>query len=101
MIQFATAYYFVTWDELHRVTSVEEFHSQIDQIVRDFACEDCRKHFQELVSSHPIPLEKVTTLEEAKLWYWLSHNLINIRIGKDWEPLNVLDKYENSCSNKI
>ena len=100
MIQFASAYYFVTWDELHRVTSVEEFHSQVDQIVREFACEDCREHFKELVDSHPFPLDKVTTLEEAKIWYWLSHNLVNVRIGKEWQPLDVLQQYySNSCNS--
>ena len=62
MIQFATAYYFVTWDELHRVTSVEEFHSQVDQIVREFACEDCR--------------EMLTAILTRKF----THNLIYLRM---------------------
>lgn len=96
-IQLGSAFYFVTWDELHRVSSVDEFHDQVVRIMREFACEDCREHFSELVKTHPFPLDKVTTLDEAKIWYWLSHNIINTRLEKEWAPYTVLEQYKNTC----
>ncbi len=98
-VQACNAYYFVTWPELHRIKSVDEFKSNVDRIVKDFACEDCRAHFENLVETHMFPLEYVDTLEEARLWLYLAHNSVNLRIGKPWQPLTILDQYEHTCSS--
>ena len=94
-----SSFYFATWDELHRIRSVDEFHDRVTRIMHEFACEDCRDHFVALVESHPFPVEKVRTVKEARIWFWLTHNLINIRLEKEWAPLAVLDKYSSSCSS--
>ena len=96
-IHVVCGFYFVTWQDLHRVASVDEFHTNVRRVVEEFACEDCRKHFEDLVNTHVIPLDRVTTLEEARIYLWLAHNMVNLRIGKDWFPLSVLDQYENTC----
>ena len=96
-VHVVSGFYFVTWQDLHRVRSVDEFHTNVQRVVNEFACEDCRKHFEDLVNTHVIPLDRVTTLEEARIYLWLAHNMVNTRIGKDWFPLSVLDQYETTC----
>lgn len=91
------AHYFVTWEDLHRVSTVEEFHTNVRRVVEEFACEDCRKHFEDLVNTHVIPLDRVETLEEARIYMWLAHNMVNVRIGNPWYPLSVLDQYNDKC----
>ena len=51
-----------------------------------FPCEECRDHFSALVADHPFPLEHVATDEEARVWTWLTHNIVNRRLGKPWFP---------------
>ena len=45
-----------------------------------------QEHFQQLVQNHTFPLEHVTTVQEAKIWMWMAHNMVNMRIGKVWIP---------------
>ena len=96
-VKACSSYYFVTWPELHNVKTVEEFHSNVGRIVEEFACEDCRHHFENLINTHMIPLEHVKTIEEARIWLYLAHNSVNLRIGKEWAPLEILKEYENTC----
>ena len=81
--------------ELHTFSTVEDFKTKVDLVRTEFACEECREHFQQLVQNHTFPLEHVTTVQEAKIWMWMAHNMVNMRIGKVWIPLTVLDQYED------
>lgn len=96
-IRVVSGYFFISWDELHRVRNIDDFHLSVRRVIEEFPCEECRVHFEDLVNTHMIPLDSVHSVEEAKLWLWLAHNSINQRIGKPWFPLSVLDQYENSC----
>ena len=98
LLPSVSSYYFISWKELHTVSSVEDFHIAVPDIVHDFACEDCRSHFKNLVDTHPMPVDRVGTLEEVRIWMWLAHNMVNVRIGKEWAQLTVLDQYESTCS---
>jgi len=75
------------WLHLHGAETVDILKRRVYQYSQDFPCEDCRVHFNELLENHPFPLESVNTLEEARIWSWLTHNLVNVRIGKGWHPL--------------
>ena len=94
-LPLVNCYYFVTWEELHRVRTVEEFHTNVRRVIDEFACEDCRKHFEDLVNTHVWPLDKVETIEEARLYLYLAHNMVNLRLDKEWAPLAILDQYED------
>ena len=95
MCSMASAFYFASWKELHTFSTVEDFKTKVDLVRTEFACEECREHFQQLVQNHTFPLEHVTTVQEAKIWMWMAHNMVNMRIGKVWIPLTVLDQYED------
>ena len=97
-VSVCSSFYFVSWGELHSVKNVEEFHYNVKRVVEEFACEDCRKHFEDLVNTHPIPVDMVTTVDEARIWMWIAHNMVNVRIGKPWAPYSILEQYSGSCN---
>ncbi|CAL8248071.1 unnamed protein product [Merluccius merluccius] len=43
-----------------------------------FGCEQCGRHFEEMAAQS---LDQVTTTEEAMIWLWSKHNLVNSRLA--------------------
>ncbi len=73
-----------SWERLHSARTVPELVRTVHEYQERFPCEECREHFNELVQNHPFPLEEVHTLEDMRIWTWLTHNMVNRRIGKEW-----------------
>lgn len=78
------------WSDLHKVKSLDEFHAVVNYFRTAFPCEECRKDFDNLMQTHPYPLAEVSDMQEVKVWSWLTHNMVNKKIGKAWEPLSIL-----------
>jgi len=80
-----------TWSTLHASTSDPEVLKRtVSDYRENFPCLDCREHFEWLVSTHPFPLEYVRTPADARVWTWLTHNLVNIRLNKSWESFDIM-----------
>ena len=73
-----------TW--VGNITQPALLRTTVQQYVDHFPCEDCREHFAQLVHAHPFPLEHVQTPQDAHIWTWLTHNMVNLRLGKPWFP---------------
>lgn len=46
-----------------------------------FGCADCSKHFQEMAKERQI--DAVKTMDDAILWLWSAHNVVNKRLAGD------------------
>ncbi|XP_044746119.1 sulfhydryl oxidase 1-like isoform X2 [Coccinella septempunctata] len=46
-----------------------------------FGCADCSQHFQKMASERKI--EQVSSLNEAIMWLWAAHNVVNARLAGD------------------
>ena len=79
-----------SWNRLHTAHSAQTLKDVVEDYVESFPCEECRVHFEELVETHPFPVEKVQTVEEARIWSWLTHNMVNKRLGKPWESFDIM-----------
>ena len=77
------------WDALHNAPSVQDLVDTVHEYQETFPCEECREHFNELLSTQ-WPVEEVHSLEEARVWAWMIHNMVNLRIGKPWYPLESI-----------
>ena len=90
-ILFACAHALIdfSWDRLHSINNPKELENVVGEYIELFPCEECRYHFTELVQTHPIPIDTVYTREEVRIWSWLTHNLVNKRLGKEWYPLST------------
>ena len=75
-----------SWDRLHAINDPQTLKDTVQEYVDHFPCEECREHFSELVETHPFPLEEVRETSEVHLWTWLTHNMVNKRLGKEWYP---------------
>jgi hypothetical protein len=80
-----------TWSILH----ASSYHPDVlKRTVMDyrenFPCLDCKDHFQLLLDTHPFPLEYVRTSADARVWSWLTHNLVNTRLNKTWESFDIM-----------
>jgi hypothetical protein len=80
------------WACMHNA-GAEELKVIVDEYSESFPCEDCRDHFNDLLKVHPFQLKDVKTDNDAKVWSWLTHNLVNKRIGKKWEPFDIMTQY--------
>lgn len=78
------------WSDLHNVKSLEEFHTVVDYFRTAFPCEECREDFDIMVHNHPFPLSQVSDMQEVKVWSWLTHNMVNKKLDKAWEPLSIV-----------
>ena len=47
-------------------------------IVRFFGCQECGQHFEHMAQE---TLEQVQTGDQAVLWLWSKHNLVNSRLA--------------------
>ena len=81
------------WERLHRADA-STLHPIVEEYVQHFPCEECRIHFQDLVENHPFPLHYVRSDKDAEIWTWLTHNLVNKRIGKPWESYGITYQYQ-------
>lgn len=80
------------WECMHSA-NVDELKEIVQEYAIAFPCEDCRIHFNDLLEVHPFQLEDVKTDDDAKVWSWLTHNIVNKRIGKQWEPFDIMNQY--------
>ena len=80
------------WACMHNA-NVNELKEIVQEYSEGFPCEDCRHHFNDLLEVHPFQLADVKTDEDARVWSWLTHNIVNKRIGKTWESFNIMDQY--------
>ena len=78
-----------SWDRIHRINTPNGLRNAVREYVNEFPCEECRDHFAELVQTHPFPITTVQTSEDVRVWGWLTHNLVNQRLGKEWYPLST------------
>lgn len=81
------------WQCMHEA-GVDELKSIVLEYSESFPCEECREHFNELLQVHPFQLDDIKTDEDAKVWSWLTHNMVNKRLGKTWEPYNIMSQYQ-------
>ena len=84
---------YTSWSDLHNAQSLEEFRSIVDDFRHNFPCEECREDFDELVQNHPFPVEEVKLRPEMRIWSWLTHNMVNKKIGKPWVRGNIMSSY--------
>lgn len=94
MVAVANAF-FVTWRDLHHAAATQhltEFHDTIISVMATFPCEECREHFSKLVHEHPYPLPFVRTRDDMRIWMWMTHNLVNVRLNKTWESYDILTR---------
>tara|TARA_B100001063_G_C16408865_1_gene378536 strand:+ start:93 stop:404 length:312 start_codon:yes stop_codon:yes gene_type:complete len=80
------------WQRLHTCDSAAELRETVDDYAENFPCLDCREHFQSLLQIHPFPLEYVRSPEDVRVWTWLTHNLVNVRLHKTWESFDIMDE---------
>ena len=83
------------WSRLHRCLTANELAATVDDYSENFPCLDCRDHFQKLLDIHPFPIEYVRTTEDARVWTWLTHNLVNKRLNKKWESFDIMDECQD------
>ena len=86
-----------TWARLHSITEPALLRTTVDEYVAHFPCEECREHFRELVDHHPFPLAHVRTPQDVQIWTWLTHNLVNLRLGKPWYSAGAEDYNFSDC----
>ena len=92
-MSIVTAYNY-DWERLHRCATPSELVEAVDDYKENFPCLDCREHLQSLLLMHPFPLEYVKTLQDVQIWTWFTHNLVNKRLDKPWEPYDIMYNYE-------
>lgn len=83
-----------SWRRLHEVRSAEELRLAVEDYRSSFPCEECREDFDSMIEVHPFPIDEVDTVEEARIWSWLTHNMVNKKLEKEWQPFEVMYKYK-------
>lgn len=88
-----------SWNEIHKTacTNPYRFIDLIKEYKKSFPCEECRKNFKKEVRHMDkfFPLKNVKSIEDSKIWAWIIHNSVNIRLGKEWFPFQILTIYEH------
>ena len=82
------------WTCMHNA-GVNELKEIVSEYSESFPCEECREHFNNLLEVHPIQIKDLRTKQDAKVWSWLTHNIVNKRIGKKWEPFDIMNQYND------
>lgn len=60
-----------------------------------FGCKACAQHFEEMARES---MDAVKSLEQAVLWLWEKHNVVNNRLaGRDRNPWDRAEKHSQSC----
>lgn len=78
------------WSRLHSCLTPESLRETVSDYSENFPCLDCREHFRSLLQIHPFPLDYVKTKEDARVWTWLTHNLVNERLNKTWQSFDIM-----------
>lgn len=81
------------WQCMHEADA-DGLKQIIDDYSQTFPCEECRDHFNELLETHPFQVDDIKTDADAKVWSWLTHNMVNKRLGKSWEPFDIMNQYQ-------
>ena len=81
------------WQCMHEA-SADELKTIVQEYSESFPCEECKDHFNNLLETHPFQMDDIKTDEDAKVWSWLTHNMVNKRLGKAWEPFNIMTQYQ-------
>lgn len=81
------------WQCMHEAGAAE-LKDIVTEYSDSFPCEECREHFNDLLASHPFQLDDIQSDEDAKVWSWLTHNMVNKRLGKSWEPFHITNQYQ-------
>lgn len=81
------------WQCMHEA-GADELKSIVMEYSESFPCEECREHFNTLLDTHPFQLDDIKTDNDAKVWSWLTHNIVNKRLGKPWEPYDIMNQYQ-------
>ena len=71
------------------------FRILIAELVDNFPCDECKKHFQEYVMKNP--LEEV---EDYFYWTWVLHNQVNVRNGKEVVSYRQAKKFYDTLHEK-
>ena len=94
-----------SWPELHTTAyrDVDDFKDMVNDYYDNFPCGDCREHFQKMTTDLTswIPLESITSRDEAQIWAWLAHNHVNLRLEKEWFPLNCIRLYGDTMGTSV
>ena len=66
----------------------------ITNLYQIIPCADCREHYKKWLKDHPITQLKNKTYIEQQYWiryyFWSLHDSVNIRIGSDTVPFDVI-----------
>jgi hypothetical protein len=81
------------WEYMHKA-GVDQLKGIVQEYSKSFPCEECREHFNDLLEVHPFQIDNVNTNEDAKVWSWLTHNIVNKRLGKTWESFDIMTQYQ-------
>ena len=76
------------WERLHQCLTPQQLFDTVEDYKENFPCQDCREHFNELMRTHPFPLENVKTESDCRIWVWFTRNLVNVRLNKEWHPFD-------------
>lgn len=88
------------WSRLHSCVTAETLKETVADYLENFPCLDCKEHFSKLVETHPFPLHNVRTTEDARVWTWLTHNFVNVRLDKPWESFDIMLECQEKQSIK-
>jgi len=100
-VQFSSiCAYDYDWSRLHACATAETLKETVADYLEKFPCLDCREHFSKLVETHPFPLHYVRTTEDVRVWTWLTHNFVNVRLDKHWESFDIMLECEEKQSIK-
>ena len=80
------------WNRLHACRTATQLKDTVADYHENFPCVDCRDHFQSLLAQHPFPLDHVQTPKDVRVWTWFTHNLVNLRLNKTWESVDIMDE---------
>lgn len=89
LLHHANAYSY-DWARLHSCLTPQKLKETVLDYSKHFPCLECREHFVRLVDTHPFPLNFVKTTEDARVWTWMTHNLVNMRLNKTWESFDIM-----------
>lgn len=83
-----------SWRRLHEVRSAEDLRLAVEDYRSSFPCEECREDFDSMIDVHPFSIDDVDTVEEARIWSWLTHNMVNRKLSKQWQPFEIMYNYK-------
>jgi hypothetical protein len=87
----AVAAHDFSWRRLHACADPDTLRRTVREYRQKFPCEECRVHFDALVEHHPFPIAWVRTHQDVRVWTWLTHNLVNRRLGAPWQSWDIMN----------